>query len=54
MTQYDTRKETEEACHGDETIVRVLRRLVGDDMAGTARVGATEISNSYMGSKYTL
>lgn len=23
MTQYDTRKEAEEACHGDKTIVRV-------------------------------
>ena len=23
MTQYDTRKETEEACHGDKTIIRV-------------------------------
>lgn len=23
MTHYDTRKEAEEACHGDETIVRV-------------------------------
>lgn len=23
MTQYDTRKEAEETCRGDETIVRV-------------------------------
>ena len=23
MTHYDTRKEAEEACHGNETIVRV-------------------------------
>ena len=28
MTQYDTRKEAEEACHGDETIVMVCGGLV--------------------------